>query len=396
MSKILCCWELGDDLGHLGQFHPVISELFGRGHEVYFVVKDLSKVGVFKWDKRITFLQAPVWLSRLRKPIKNKSYAEILIYKGYHSPIALHSLVAGWINLFNLIKPDILVFDHAPTALLASSGLGLPRVVLSNPFVTPPAGSPPKNVRPWEEVDATAMEENERYIVKVINKVAVDCHLPTINYVSDLFNVDKVILAGFNELDFYKEFRSNPVYKGAIIAVAGLAEPIWPSLSSVKIFAYLKYGNEQAEKVLSILASLDASVVCYYAEAKPEDCAKYASANMNISATPFDLTAVYKEADVIVSHGGIGMIHSALQSACPMILLPLQLEQQNNAYILEKMNLAVVISSGTSIEDAQKKIRDFFTTPFYFENAKRFLMSIDDSKLIISTEEICNYVEGLL
>lgn len=394
MSKILCCWELGDGLGHLGQFYPVINELVRRGHEVYFIVKDLTKVKTFTWDKSVIFLQAPIWLPRLRKAVKNKSYAEILIYKGYHLPATLHALVAGWINLFNLVKPDILLFDHSPTALLASSGLGIPRVILSNPFVTPPAGIPLKSVRPWEDVDTKSMEESERYIVKVINKVALDSHLPAIDYVGDLFNVDKVFLAGFSELDLYRELRSNQVYIGSVLAAAGLTKPVWPSSGSVKIFAYLQYGSEQAEIALSILASLDANVVCYLIEAKAEDCKKYASATMNISEKPFDLTAVYKEADVIVTHGGIGMVHSALQAGCPMILLPLQLEQQNTGYLLEKMNIAVVISSTSSTEETNKKVRDFFSSPVYFENAKLFSMSI--GSFLVSEEEICNSIEQLI
>mgnify|MGYP001545491981 CR=1 FL=1 len=181
MSKILCCWELGDGLGHLGQFYPVINELVRRGHEVYFIVKDLTKVRTFTWDKNVIFLQAPIWLPRLRKAVKNKSYAEILIYKGYHLPATLHELVAGWINLFGLVKPDILLFGHSPTALLASSGLGIPRVVLSNPFVTPPAGMPLKSVRTWEDVDTQSMEESERYIVSLINRVALDLHWTVID-----------------------------------------------------------------------------------------------------------------------------------------------------------------------------------------------------------------------
>ncbi|PUA29855.1 MAG: hypothetical protein B0W54_04690 [Cellvibrio sp. 79] len=394
MSKILCCWELGEGLGHLGQFYPVINELVVRGHDVYFIVKDLTKVKTFTWDKSVVFLQAPIWLPRLRKAVKNKSYAEILIYKGYHLPVTLHSLVAGWINLFNLIKPDILLFDHSPTALLASSGLGLPRVILSNPFVTPPAGMPLISVRPWEEVDTKSMEGSEKYIVNVINKVAADSHLPSINYVGDLFNVEKVFLAGFSELDLYREFRSSQVYIGSVPTAAGLPKPVWPSSSSVKIFAYLQYGSEQAEMALSILASLEANVVCYLIEAKPEECEKYASPNMTISAKPFDLTAVYKEADVIVTHGGIGMVHSALQAGCPMILLPLQLEQQNTGYMLEKMNLAMVISSTLTLEDAKTKARDFFCSPVYFENAKLFSMSVNNAH--ISEGEICNVIEGLI
>lgn len=77
-----------------------------------------------------------------------------------------------------------------------------------------------------------------------------------------------------------------------------------------------------------------------------------------------------------------------------MILLPLQLEQQNTGYLLEKMNIAVVISSASSTEEANRKVRDFFSSPVYFENAKLFSMSIGNS--LVSEEEICNSIEGLI
>jgi UDP:flavonoid glycosyltransferase YjiC (YdhE family) len=396
MNTILFCWELGDDLGHLGQIHPIAHEFIRKKNKIFIAVKDLSKVHIFNWDKRIKFIQSPIWLPRLRKPIKNKSFAEILIYKGYHSPITLQALAEGWINLFHLVQPQIIIFDHSPTALLASSGLNIPRVILSNPFITPPAGTPPVNIRPWEEIDPHSMEENERYIVKVINKVAINLGVPTIKYVSDLFNTEKHILSGVKELDFYRETRGNVSYKKSVLAVAGLTEPKWSSTASVKIFAYVKYGSEQAALTLSILASLDTDVVCYYAEAKPEHYEKFISEKMHISNTPFDLTSVYAEADVIVSHGGIGMVHSALQSGCPMILLPLQLEQQNTAYTLEKMKIAVTISSATTIENARESIYKLFNSPVYFENAKLFSESIKNSDALSSEQEICNEIENLI
>lgn len=397
MKKILFCWELGVELGHLGQFYAIINELLARDYKIYFIVKDLSKVSTFNWPNKVIFLQAPIWLPRLSKPIKNKSFAEILVYKGYHSPAALMPLVEAWHNLFKLIQPDALIFDHSPTALLASSNLGIPRIILSNAFLTPPAGTPPQNIRPWESVDKNSIEENERYIVKVINKVAGDVNLPTIQYVSDLFNVEKVILAGFSELDFYKKYRTNVSYKGSTIAIAGFEKPIWPSyLSNIKIFAYLRYGNEQAEKALSILSSLDASVICYYVGAKSEDYKKYTSEKMIISNKPFDLTLAYKEADVVVSHGGIGMVHSALQAGCPMILFPLQLEQQNTAYVLEKMKIAAVVLGTTSLDVAIEKVHDFFNTPIYFESAKSFALNSISTSTFISDSEICDSIENFI
>ncbi len=397
MNKILFCWELGDDLGHLCQFYSIAHELLKRNNEVFIAVKDLSNIKNFKWDSHIKFLQAPIWLPRLRKPVKSRCYAEILIYKGYHSPSSLQALVEGWTSLFNLVKADAIIFDHSPTALLASSALGIPRLILSNPFVTPPPGTPPQNIRPWEDTDQLAIEESERYIVSVINNVAASYGFPSVNYVSDLFATEKVILSGTREIDFYRHVRGRINYiKKSTLSAAGLVEPQWGSIFTTKIFAYLKYGNEQAELMLSILASIEANVICYYAGAKKEHYDQFLSDNMHISNMPFDLTSVYNEVDVIVSHGGMGMVHSALQFGCPMILLPLQLEQQNTAYFLDKMKMAVVISSKATEEEMRKSIHQLFNSPIYFENSRLFSCSIKDTNDLVSEKDVCDEIMGLI
>lgn len=81
MSKILCCWELGEELDHLGQFYPVINELLRCGHQVYFIVKDLTKARTFNWDDSVVFLQAPIWLPRLLKEKRVIFLARLFILK---------------------------------------------------------------------------------------------------------------------------------------------------------------------------------------------------------------------------------------------------------------------------------------------------------------------------
>ncbi len=79
MSRILCVWELGDDLGHLGRFSPFISELLKRGHEINFVVSNLSKTQSFAWDSRVKFFQAPLNFFKLSSPPRTFCFADILL-----------------------------------------------------------------------------------------------------------------------------------------------------------------------------------------------------------------------------------------------------------------------------------------------------------------------------
>lgn len=228
MSRILCVWELGDDFGHLGKFSSLIDELIHRGHEVFFAVKDLSRIDQFYANKPVALLQAPVWLPRLRKPVITNCLAEILLYKGYQSPATLGPLVKAWLNLFNLVAPDIIIFDHAPTALLASSVLPVPRVIFSNAFVTPSPGTPPLCLRPWAAGASANIERSDAFVVDTINCVAREHDLPTIKYLSDLFLVQKTIFSEFKELDIYRHLRREheAVYVGPLATMANFQKPV--------------------------------------------------------------------------------------------------------------------------------------------------------------------------
>jgi UDP-N-acetylglucosamine transferase subunit ALG13 len=397
MKKILCCWELGDDYGHIGQFYPIIQHLLEQGYTVFFAVKDLSKIESFKWHKNITFLQAPVWLPQLRKPIVTQCYAEVILHKGYHAISALRPLVKAWVNLFDLLKPDLIIVDHSPTALLASSKRLIPRIILSNPYITPPAGSPPVNIRPWDSFDAERIVKSDAYVAKIINAVAQDLNLSKVNYVSDLFAADKIILSGYKKLDFYESSRKDALYKGGLIASeSGLRKPVWPSASKLKIFAYLKYGQEQSDVILSILHEQEACVVCFYSGAKSEHYEKYRSSSFIFSDQPFDMQAVYQEASVIICHAGTGTVYSALYFGCPLIVIPNQPEQKNTANKLEQLHLGVSIDSADSVDEVREKVNRFFRNPAYFENAKIFASQVNTISSCNSINMISNECESLL
>ena len=117
MARILYIWEFGGGLGHLAMALPLANAYRARNHEVAFAVKDIAAAGTIIPADSYPVYQAPVWHptpdSGARRPV---SYAEILLAYGFGNPDNLVSMVRAWMNLFQLVKPDLLVLDFSPTA----------------------------------------------------------------------------------------------------------------------------------------------------------------------------------------------------------------------------------------------------------------------------------------
>jgi hypothetical protein len=151
MGTALITWELGGGLGHLMQLGPLARGLAGRAHSVYAAVRYLDRARGVLGDA-VKLLAAPWAATPAERHVKPPvNLAHILHNMGWHDAAQLAGLVAAWRSLYELVKPDVVVFDHAPTALLASRELNFGRVVIGSGFCVPPdePGRPLRNLRPW-------------------------------------------------------------------------------------------------------------------------------------------------------------------------------------------------------------------------------------------------------
>lgn len=138
MSKILCIWELGGGYGHMEKILPLALNLRHRGHEVTFALRDLSLAEIVLGRHGFPLLQAPIWIQKVTGlPEPPLNYGEILHRFGFLDKSGLTGMVKAWLSLFELVKPDLLLIDHAPTALLASMNTGIPRCLVGNGFFSP-------------------------------------------------------------------------------------------------------------------------------------------------------------------------------------------------------------------------------------------------------------------
>src|SRR5262245_34668387 len=119
MAKILVAWELGGGLGHLTPLVPIVERLRDHGHRLFAAVRDLSGIDTVFAGLDVTYLQAPVKVSKSPDRIEPpRTFAHILHNSGFARPAELRAMAEAWRSLYRLVEPDLIVFDHAPTALL--------------------------------------------------------------------------------------------------------------------------------------------------------------------------------------------------------------------------------------------------------------------------------------
>lgn len=84
-------------------------------------------------------MQAPLYSREVANKVDlTLTYADIIYNLGYAREQDLMSLSKAWINLFTLIKPDLIIADHSPTAVLAARCLDIKSSTYGTGFFIPP------------------------------------------------------------------------------------------------------------------------------------------------------------------------------------------------------------------------------------------------------------------
>src|SRR5512144_549484 len=116
------------------RFLTIARELARRGHEPIFALRELTHVDAILRDEPFTVFQAPIWAAHIGGLPQPIGFAETLMRLGFLYPSQLSGLCRGWRSLVTLVAPDLLILDYAPTALLATRGLGAPRALVGHSF----------------------------------------------------------------------------------------------------------------------------------------------------------------------------------------------------------------------------------------------------------------------
>jgi len=186
------------------QLQPIARGLIEGGHRVFAALKDLSRAGQI-FGPKVLPLQAPTKTRSPQRHIVNAcSFAHILHNSGYESVGELSAMVVAWRGLFALARPDLMIFDHSPTALLAARGVNAKKVIVGSGFCIPPDESPLPNLRPWVKIDLARLREDEQRVLATMNRVLKNLRQPPLERITQLYSeVDDTLLLTYPELDHY-------------------------------------------------------------------------------------------------------------------------------------------------------------------------------------------------
>ena len=395
MSRIVLAWELGNNLGHVAGFLPLGQELRRRGHQLILILQNLSQVSSLPLSSGLSLLQAPLWQGNVpASPPAN--YAEILLHYGFLEPDGLSALVNAWRNLFTLINPNLVIFDHAPTALLASRGLSLSRALLGTGFCSPPRLSPFPPMRWWQPHSEQVLTDNEAAILSTANKVLARHDVAPMAQLTDLFEVDEDFLCTVRELDHYPQRDAKSRYWGPRFAFGGGHLPTWTAGAGKRVFAYLDPSYDGLQSLLRDLADLDAQVLVYIPNLAAAEIPSYPSSRLRFIATSVDLERIAGHCDVGITHAGHGTSSALLLAGIPLLLLPLQLEQFMTAMNVANLGAGIALHPEQHPKDHAGALQRLLADPAYALRAQDFAARYDHEAQAQRVQKIANRCEQLL
>ena len=342
MARILLAWELGGDYGHLMRFLTLARELARRGHEPVFALRELTFVDTVLRDEPYMVFQAPIWaaqVSGLPAPI---GFAETLMRLGFLHPTALAGLCRGWRALVSAVAPSLIVFDYAPTALLATRGLRVARALIGETFSTPPRTEPMPTYRWWRTEPMARVIAGERLVLAGANTVLARLSQPPLGRLADLLEADDdIITTASEDFDQYPG-RVGARYWGQVANLEKGVPPQWPIVGSKRVFAYLKPHFRDLDKVLAALRKIDAAVVVHAPGVSEATVRTHTAANVAFSNDPVRMADVRRECDLAICHAGASTVQTLVTAGKPVLLLPQHLEQMMTAKRVEALGAGLV------------------------------------------------------
>lgn len=339
MSRVLFAWELGDNFGHVTRDLPIALALREIGHEVMFCVKDVAAAQQVLAREGFRFTQAPLVprsAPSIRTPV---SYSEILITSGYSGSSLVAALVSGWLAIFGLFKPDVVVINHAPTALLAAKAVGIPAVLTCTGFELPPASNVLPSIVPWERVPESRLAGADQAVTTLMNGILRQYGKPLLARASDLFAGTTCLMTTFPELDHY---GSRPLqrYVGPVAALPKAQTVAWPNKRGKKVFAYLRPSIPGLEHLLGALKEQSANVLCVIPGISAAIAGAFRRQGLTILNHPVSLQTLLPTADLVVASGA-GTVSEALLAGIPLLMTPQFVEQALLARRVEALGAGV-------------------------------------------------------
>jgi len=313
--RILFCREARGPSGPPdGSLAPAIA-LAARGHRIGFALPDLQHAATRLAPHGFAFFQAPMAPPSVAPASTALGHVDLLRGAAFASREVLGALAAAWTGLVDLWRPELLVVDRAPAALVAARREGIPCALVGDGLAVPPRHGPLPPFTP-SKAAAAACERRELECVDAVNAL-----LPSqrrIEWLSELHRDVPRSLCTWRELDHFGE-REDETYLGPLLREAANA-PGEAGASRGSLVAHLRWSAPAVAELVAALESLALDTVASVAEL-PER-AGTGLRHVRLSDAPQTLAATLEHAAGVVCHTEHDLVAASLRHGVPLLLLP--------------------------------------------------------------------------
>jgi UDP:flavonoid glycosyltransferase YjiC (YdhE family) len=335
MKTIFFAWELGANYGHIASIAPVARALKAMGHRCIIAAQTVRTAFATHDPPFDMILPAP--LSRKRRIAgPTLTYSQLCKDGGFDDADELAALTWSWLAMINLARPDMIVAEHAPVALLAAAIANIPCAQLGSGFMVPPRSTPMAAMLPLSKASLADRAAADAQVEDILRQSCAALGVPGYDNFAALLATAEEYVQSWPELDHYGP-QPGRHYYGPMLGFAGAASVDWPLGEGSRVFAYLPGDVRDRELMVDALRLLGWPTVLHGGDA-PSDL----PAHMLFSATAVDMAQMGAEADVFINHGGHGTVAAALRFGKPQLLLPSTFERSMLAFRAVQAGLAVV------------------------------------------------------
>lgn len=401
--RVLLAWELGANLGHLLRLLPIAQVLHARGHAVTLAVPDpvatRERLGPSPWD----LLRIPRPVSG--DPTQPACFAQILAMHGFGTDAMLGDAMQAWQRLLSVARPDVLLADHAPLALLAARLHRVPAVHVATGWESPPFGGSLPILRPQlPEAEPGRVRALEDSIVARINRLCAEHQAPAMQVLGEVFRAPLSLLATWPEIDHFQprpdrpwfavgDPRRQPTYIGPLFSADAGPPAEWPQGDGPRVFVYMQPGPATAA-MLRHLHAIGARVVASVPGASTAE-REAAGPSCRLHGMPVRLDSVLAQADLVLSHGGHGLTAASLLAGVPMVSVPMQMEQAILAQQVHRLGAGEFLRAAEVQSQGHQLIRQVLDEPRYRDAAAHMARRHSGFKPRVVAQRIAASIEHM-
>lgn len=327
MARILCVWEQGASIGHLNNLLLPIQIAVKAGHQVVLVARQLHDIKAVFGDLPITCMQAPFKQNAVGGGQESfLSFTHLLTRQCFSSADELQVYINAWCALYYLIKPDLVMFEHSPTALIAAHDYPFKKIVVGNGFSVPPrvgqadAAFVPFPTTQLSPETLSTLRADDAQLLQLINQaLAISGAKPISSLHAIYAQAHAFWLMSWPELDHFGP-RTGHTFLG-VQPPTQRASPEWPAGDGQKVFGYLN-AMPSMEAFLQALESAKVCALLLVRDLPAQLRERYGAGAIHFIDSAVNLEDVAAQASWVVSNANHNTAAFFAQRGIPQLLIP--------------------------------------------------------------------------